>query len=185
MDLGSGASSANLPATLCLTAAGWLYLAVVIDLYSRAAIGWSIKSSLARELALDALLMAIWRPRPTSEIVIHSDQGVQYGSDDWRRFCREHGLEVSMSRRGNGWENSVAEPFSSSLKKERARGRVYGSREEARSDVFDYMLPSALAPATRRSATRQESSVGCWRKAQSAYFTNAFDELRGRPGFLY
>lgn len=94
--------------TYLRTAEGWLYLAVVIDLYSRAVIGWSMKSSLARELAMDALLMAIWRRRPTSEVVIHSDQGVQYGSDDWRRFCREHGLEVSMSRRGNCWDNSVA-----------------------------------------------------------------------------
>lgn len=125
--------------TYLRTAEGWLYLAVVIDLYSRAVIGWSMKSSLARELAMDALLMAIWRRRPEAGVVIHSDQGVQYGSDDWRRFCHEHGLEVSMSRRGNCWDNSVAESFFSSLKKERARGRVYGSREEARSDVFDYI----------------------------------------------
>ena len=96
--------------TYLRTAEGWLYLAVVIDPYSRAVIGWSMKSSLARELAMDALLMAIWRRRPTSEVVIHSDQGVQYGSDDWRRFCREHGLEVSMSRRGNCWER-VAYPW--------------------------------------------------------------------------
>ena len=125
--------------TYLRTAEGWLYLAVVIDLYSRAVIGWSMKSSLARELAMDALLMAIWRRRPEAGVVIHSDQGVQYGSDDWRRFCREHGLEVSMSRRGNCWDNSVAESFFSSLKKERVRGRVYSSREEARSDVFDYI----------------------------------------------
>jgi transposase InsO family protein len=110
--------------TYLRTAEGWLYLAVVIDLYSRAVIGWSMKSTLARELALDALLMAIWRRRPTGEVIIHSDQGVQYGSDDWRRLCREHGLEVSMSRRGNCWDNSVAESFFSSLKKERIRGRV-------------------------------------------------------------
>jgi len=70
------------------------------------------------------------RRRPTEEVVIHSDQGVQYGSD---------GLQVSMSRRGNCWDNSVAESFFSSLKKERVRGRVYSSREEARSDVFDYI----------------------------------------------
>jgi len=125
--------------TYLRTAEGWLYLAVVIDLYSRAVIGWSMKSSLARELAMDALLMAIWRRHPAPGVVIHSDQGVQYGSDDWRRFCREHGLEVSMSRRGNCWDNSVAESFFSSLKKERVRGRIYGSREEARSDLFDYI----------------------------------------------
>jgi putative transposase len=118
---------------------GWLYLAVVLDLYSRQVIGWSMKSTLARELALDALLMAIWRRRPKGPVVIHSDQGVQYGSDDWQRFCAAHGLEVSMSRRGNCWDNSVAESFFSNLKKERIRGKTYSSREEARQDVFDYI----------------------------------------------
>ena len=107
--------------TYLRTAEGWLYLAVVLDLFSRAVIGWSMKATLARELALDALLMAIWRRRPKTTVMIHSDQGVQYGSDDWQRFCREHGLEVSMSRRGNCWDNSVAESFFSSLKKERSR----------------------------------------------------------------
>jgi putative transposase len=125
--------------TYLRTAEGWLYLAVVLDLYSRAVIGWSMKPSLAKELALDALLMAICRRRPKQSLVIHSDQGVQYGSDDWQRFCRANGLEVSMSRRGNCWDNSVAESFFSSLKKERVRNRTYRTREEARSDVFDYI----------------------------------------------
>ena len=92
--------------TYLRTAEGWLYLAVVLDLYSRAVIGWSMKPTLARELALDALLMAILRRRPKASVMIHSDQGVQYGSDDWQRFCREHGLEVSMSRRGNCWDTT-------------------------------------------------------------------------------
>jgi putative transposase len=125
--------------TYLRTAEGWLYLAVVLDLYSRAVIGWSMKPTLARELALDALLMAIWRRRPKGAVLIHSDQGVQYGSDDWQRFCRDHGLQVSMSRRGNCWDNSVAESFFSSLKKERIRNKIYRSRDEARSDVFDYI----------------------------------------------
>lgn len=125
--------------TYLRTAEGWLYLAVVLDLYSRAVIGWSMKPSLAKELALDALLMAIWRRRPKAPLMIHSDQGVQYSSDDWQRFCRAHGIEVSMSRRGNCWDNSVAESFFSSLKKERVRNRNYRTREEARSDVFDYI----------------------------------------------
>jgi putative transposase len=125
--------------TYLRTAEGWLYLAVVLDLYSRAVIGWSMKPSLAKELALDALLMAIWRRRPKAPLMIHSDQGVQYGSDDWQRFCRAHGLDVSMSRRGNCWDNSVAESFFSSLKKERVRNRIYRTRDEARSDVFDYI----------------------------------------------
>ena len=118
---------------------GWLYLAVVIDLHSRKVVGWSMKPTLARELVLDALLMAIWRRKPQRSVIVHSDQGSQYGSDDWQRFCRSHNLEPSMSRRGNCWDNAVAESFFSSLKKERIRKRVYKTRDLARADVFDYI----------------------------------------------
>ena len=118
---------------------GWLYLAVVIDLHSRKVIGWSMKPTLAREGVLDALLMAIWRRKPTKPVIVHSDQGSQYGSDDWQRFCRAHDLQPSMSRRGNCWDNAVAESFFSSLKKERIRKRVYKTRDLARADVFDYI----------------------------------------------
>ena len=117
---------------------GWLYLAVVMDLYSRRIVGWSMKPTLARELVLDAILMAVWRRRPQGTL-IHSDQGSQYGSDDWLRFCREHHLEPSMSRRGNCWDNAVAESFFSSLKKERIRKRIYKTRELAKADLFDYL----------------------------------------------
>ena len=118
---------------------GWLYLAVVIDLYSRKVVGWSMKPTLARELVIDALLMAIWRRKPAREVIVHSDQGSQYGSDDWQRFCTAHHLLPSMSRRGNCWDNAVAESFFSSLKKERIRKRVYKTRDLARADVFDYI----------------------------------------------
>lgn len=118
---------------------GWLYLAVVMDLFARKVIGWSMKPTLARELVLDAILMAVWRRKPTKNVLIHSDQGSQYGSDDWQRFCREHGLEPSMSRRGNCWDNAVVESFFSSLKKERIKKRIYKTRELARADVFDYI----------------------------------------------
>ena len=80
---------------------GWLYLAVVVDLYSRKVVGWSMKPTLSRELALDALLMAVWRRKPAEQVIVHSDQGSQYGSDDFKRFCRKHNLLPSMSRRGN------------------------------------------------------------------------------------
>ncbi|MCD4485815.1 IS3 family transposase, partial [Chromobacterium vaccinii] len=118
---------------------GWLYLAVVIDLFSRKVVGWSMKPTLNRELALDALLMALWRRKPTGRVLVHSDQGSQYGSDDWHRFCVSHDLEPSMSRRGNCWDNAVAESFFSSLKKERIRKRIYKTRDLAKSDVFDYI----------------------------------------------
>ena len=118
---------------------GWLYLAVVVDLYARKVVGWSMSASLSRELALDALLMAVWRRKPDRRVIVHSDQGSQYGSDDFRRFCQSHNLEPSMSRRGNCWDNAVAESFFSSLKKERIRKRIYKTRELARADIFDYI----------------------------------------------
>lgn len=125
--------------TYLRTHEGWLYLAAVMDLYSRRIIGWSMQPTLAKELVLDAVLMAVWRRRPKREVILHSDQGVQYGSDDFVRFCREHRIKPSMSRRGNCHDNAVAESFFSNLKKERVRKKIYPSRDEARADVFDYI----------------------------------------------
>lgn len=118
---------------------GWLYLAAVVDLYARKVVGWSMKATLAKELALDALLMAVWRRKPMQSVIVHSDQGSQYGSDDWHRFCRTHNLIPSMSRRGNCYDNAVAESFFSSLKKERIRKIIYRTREDARADIFEYI----------------------------------------------
>ena len=118
---------------------GWLYLAVVMDLYARKVVGWSMKPTLAKELVIDALLMAVWRRRPQDKVMIHSDQGSQYGSDDWLRFCKANKLEPSMSRRGNCWDNAVVESFFSSLKKERIKMRIYKTRDLARADIFDYI----------------------------------------------
>jgi len=125
--------------TYIRTYEGWLYLAVVMDLYSRKIVGWSMKSTLHKEIVLDALLMAVWRRKPRNSVIVHSDQGSQYGSYDWMRFCKEHGLNPSMSRRGNCYDNAVAESFFSSLKKERIRRRIYSTRDDAKSDVFDYI----------------------------------------------
>ncbi len=127
---------------------GWLYLAVVLDLHSRAVVGWSMKPTIAKELVLDALMMAVWRRKPNQEVIVHSDQGSQYGSDDWKRFCDANQLLPSMSRRGNCWDNAVAESFFSSLKKERIRKRIYKTRDLARADVFDYI--EAFYNRTRR-----------------------------------
>jgi putative transposase len=118
---------------------GWLYLAVVIDLFARKVVGWSMKPTLAKEIVLDALLMAVWRRRPIGPVIVHSDQGTQYGSDAWYRFCISHNLKPSMSRRGNCWDNAVAESFFSSLKKERIRQQIYQTRDQARADIFDYI----------------------------------------------
>jgi putative transposase len=117
---------------------GWLYLAVVMDLFSRKIVGWSTRATIHRELVLDAVLMAVRRRRPRATL-IHSDQGTQYGSDAWRRFCRSNRLEPSMSRKGNCWDNAVAESFFSSLKKERIKKQIYKNRELALNDVADYI----------------------------------------------
>jgi putative transposase len=127
---------------------GWLYLAVVIDLYARKVVGWSMRPTLDREIVLDALMMAVWRRKPKSQVLIHSDQGTQFSSDDWRRFCAAHNLQPSMSRRGNCWDNAVVESFFSSLKKERIKKRVYKTRDLARADIFDYI--EAFYNRTRR-----------------------------------
>lgn len=117
---------------------GWLYLAIVMDLYSRKIVGWAARSTMHRDLVLDAVMMAV-KARNPQQTIIHSDQGSQYGSDDWRRFCRSNKLEPSMSRRGNCWDNAVAESFFSSLKKERVKKRIYNNREAAINDISDYI----------------------------------------------
>jgi putative transposase len=117
---------------------GWLYLAVVMDLFSRKIVGWSTGPTIHRELVLDAVLMAVRRRRPRGTL-IHSDQGSQYGSDTWRRFCRSHHLQPSMSRKGNCWDNAVVESFFGSLKKERIKKQIYKNRALALADVADYI----------------------------------------------
>ena len=125
--------------TYIRTYEGWLYVAVVIDLYSRAVVGWSMKSNMATDIVLDALMMAIWRRRPKRSVIIHSDQGSQFGSDDFVRWCKDNQLVPSMSRRGNCYDNAVAESFFSNLKKERIKRKIYLTRDEAKSDIFDYI----------------------------------------------
>ena len=117
---------------------GWLYLAVVMDLCSRKIVGWATRSTIHRDLVLDAVMMSV-KERQPQETIIHSDQGSQYGSDDWRRFCLSNGLKPSMSRRGNCWDNAVAESFFGSLKKERIKKRIYRNRDVATADVSDYI----------------------------------------------
>lgn len=125
--------------TYIRTYEGWIYLAVVMDLYSRKIIGWSMKTTLAKEIVLDALLMAVWRRKPRQDVIIHSDQGSQYGSHEWGRFCKTNGLLPSMSRRGNCYDNAAVESFFSSLKKEKIRRYIFKTREEARAEIFDYI----------------------------------------------
>jgi putative transposase len=125
--------------TYIRTYEGWLYLAIVLDLFSRQIVGWSMASRIQADLVLQALLMAVWRRRPQREVIVHSDQGTQYTSGDWQAFLRDHRLVPSMSRRGNCLDNAVAESFFQLLKRERIKRRIYATREEARQDVFNYI----------------------------------------------
>ena len=125
--------------TYIRTCEGWLYLAAVMDLYSRQIVGWATQSTMTCDLVLQALLAAVWKRKPGPGVLVHSDQGSQFTSEDWRSFLKAHHMVPSMSRRGNCHDNAVAESFFSALKKERIKRRIYPSRESARSDVFDYI----------------------------------------------
>jgi putative transposase len=125
--------------TYLWTAEGWLFVAAVMDLYSRRIVGWSMSGSMTAQLVSDALLMALWRRGKPDELLHHSDQGSQYTSEDFQRLLRDHGIVCSMSRRGDCWDNAAMESFFSSLKTERTSRKHYVMRDEARADVFDYV----------------------------------------------
>ena len=125
--------------TYIRTHEGWLYLAVVVDLFSRMVIGWSMQPRMTKDIVLNALLMAVWRRHPKQPVIVHSDQGSQYTSHDWQDFLKAHGLEGSMSRRGNCHDNAVAESFFQLLKRERVKKKIYRNRDEARTDIFNYI----------------------------------------------
>mgnify|MGYP002633542581 CR=1 FL=1 len=144
--------------TYIKTHEGWLYLAVVLDLFSRKVVGWSMQNRITKELALDSLLMAVWRRKPKKKVIVHSDQGSQYTSYDWQAFLKQHGLEGSMSRRGNCHDNAVAESFFQLLKRERIKRQIYSTREAARSDVFNY-IEMFYNPKRRHSSNNQLSPV--------------------------
>lgn len=144
--------------TYLLTYEGWLYLAVVIDLFSRQVIGWSISSRIDKELSMNALLMAVWRRKPTAEVLVHCDQGSQFSSYGWRDFLESHNLVQSMSRRGNCHDKAVAESFFQLLKRERVRRKVYATRDEARQDIFDY-IEMFYNPKRRHSFSERLSPV--------------------------
>lgn len=121
------------------TRAGWLYLAVVLDLKSRAVVGWAMKDTLETALASDALTMALWRRKPGRGLLHHSDRGVQYASGDYQEILREHGITGSMSRKGDCWDNAVAESFFATLEWELIQDSDWHTHEEARRAIFDYI----------------------------------------------
>ncbi len=125
--------------TYIWTREGWLYLAVVIDLYSRKIVGWSMSSRMKAKLVIDALRMAIWQRKPEKGLIVHTDRGSQYASHEYRKLLNAHGLVGSMSRKGDCWDNAVAESFFGSLKNERVHWRNYQTRYEAQQDILNYI----------------------------------------------
>jgi putative transposase len=126
--------------TCVWTSEGWLYVAVVLDLFSRRVVGWAMHATMTAQLVTDALIMAVWRRGAVEALLHHSDRGSsQYTSESFQRLLRELGVTCSMSRSGNVWDNSVMESFFSTLKTERTNRKHYPTRNAARADVFDYI----------------------------------------------
>jgi len=129
--------------TYVWTLEGWLFVAVVLDLFSRRIVGWAMHPTHTSDLVGDALLMAVQRRAPAhaaaGALLVHSDQGAQYTSDAYQRLLRAFGITCSMTRAGNVWDNAAMESFFSSLKTERCRHRTYATRDDARADIFDYI----------------------------------------------
>ena len=137
--------------TYIWTAEGWLYVACVLDLFSRRVVGWSMSATMTAQLVTDALVMAIWRRGKLDALLHHSDRGSQYTAEPFQKLMADHGVTCSMSRSGNVWDNAVMESFFSSLKTERIARKVYQTRDQARADVFDYV--ERFYNPTRRHST--------------------------------
>ena len=125
--------------TYIWTDEGWLYLAVVLDLFNREIVGWSIKPRMTADIVIDALTMAWFRRKPAPGLIHHSDRGSQYASHVFQSTLTEYDMVCSMSRKANCWDNAPAESFFNSLKNERVHGTRHATREEAIADLFDYI----------------------------------------------
>ena len=125
--------------TYLWTLEGWLYLAVILDLFSRRVVGWAMSERLERGVALDALQMALTDRQPSQGLLHHSDRGSQYASHEYQQLLAEHGVLSSMSRKGNCWDNAVAESFFASFKVELVYQSHWRTRSQARSEVFEYI----------------------------------------------
>jgi putative transposase len=151
--------------TYIRTHEGFLYLAIVIDLFSRRVVGWSMDKNMDKHLVVQALLMAVYQRRPKHEVLVHSDQGSQYSSADYLSFMKEHNLKPSMSRRGNCHDNAVAESFFATLKKRVTRKKIFATRDEAKSEIFNF-IEMFYNPEKRHSHTGGVSPA----KFEEAYF---------------
>jgi putative transposase len=150
--------------TCVWTSEGWLYVAVVLDLFARRVVGWSMQATMTAQLATDALTMAVWRRGSVEALLHHSDRGSQYTSESFQRLLSDFGVTCSMSRSGNVWDNSVMESFFSTLKTERTNRRHYSTRDAARADVFDY-IERFYNPLRRHSTLGNLSPINFERAA--------------------
>lgn len=125
--------------TYIRTGEGWLYLAVIVDLFDGQVIGWSMSSRMKKQLVIEAVMMALWRRQDKSSVILHSDRGSQYTSDEYQLFLKDHNVICSMSAVGSCYDNAAAESFFGVLKRERVNRRHYLTRAEARADIFDYI----------------------------------------------
>jgi putative transposase len=151
--------------TYLWTAEGWLYVAAVVDLFSRRVVGWSMSAMMTAQLVTDALVMAIWRRGTPRTVLHHSDQGSQYTSELFQRLLADQGLSCSMSRSGNVWDNAAMESFFSSLKTERTARTTYRTRDQAKADVFDY-IERFYNPRRRHSTLGYLSPMEFEKKAE-------------------
>lgn len=138
--------------TYVRTHEGFLYVATVLDLFSRRIVGWSMDKTMDRHLVINALLMAVWQRQPKTEVLVHSDQGSQYGSSDYLAFLKDNKLRPSMSRRGNCHDNAVAESFFATFKKRVTKRKIYSTREEAKREIFNF-IEMFYNPIKRHSHT--------------------------------
>lgn len=153
--------------TYLWTAEGWLYVAAVVDLFSRRVVGWSMQATMTTQLVTDALVMAIWRRGKPEAVLHHSDRGSQYTSEPFQRLLADHGVTCSMSRAGNCWDNAAMESFFSSLKTERTANKTYRTRDQAKADVFDY-IERFYNPRRRHSTLGYLSPMEFERQAELA-----------------
>jgi putative transposase len=125
--------------TYIRTGEGWLYLAVVVDLFNGLVVGWSMSHRMEKQLVIQAVLMAVWKKQNSHSVILHSDRGSQYTSHEYQCFLEDHNITCSMSAVGSCYDNAAAESFFGLLKRERVNRRRYITRAEARADVFDYI----------------------------------------------
>ena len=161
--------------TYIRTFEGWMYLAAVMDLYSRKIVGWAMSKTMTATLATTALEMAIYRRRPLKGLLHHSDRGVQYASKEYQKLLKKYGTICSMSRKGNCWDNAPMESFFSTLKAECIAGKIYLSRVQAKREIFEYI-------EIYYNRKRRHSGIGNMARNFMKIKENALNFVSNQPG---